>query len=183
MDKTPVAPPSPVPTTGTKASMSPGLHPRERLDVCGKPCCNGAGEGGRGAQGRLGILTMTGMVEALHRICFTRRYRSYRGFMTCLSFLVTCKHMYIFIYPVSLVSVLAWPRNHTSVQCAEVKQELKGRNQAERDHRTIQVATGIKTEGRKPVSSLSLTEPVSAPLKLITLGTLLFTHDLQSGSH
>lgn len=33
---------------------------------------------------------MTGMVEALHRICFTSRYRSYRGFMICLSFLVTC---------------------------------------------------------------------------------------------
>lgn len=36
-----------------------------------------------------GILTMTGMVEALHRICFTRRYLSYRGFMICLSLLVT----------------------------------------------------------------------------------------------
>lgn len=35
------------------------------------------------------ILTMTGMVLALHRICFTRRYLSYSGFMTCLSFLVT----------------------------------------------------------------------------------------------
>lgn len=34
-------------------------------------------------------LTMTGMVEARHRICLTRRYLSYRGFMICLSFLVT----------------------------------------------------------------------------------------------
>lgn len=50
-----------------------------------------AGKEGGGANGRNEevTLTMTGMVEALHRICFTSRYRSYRGFMICLSFLVT----------------------------------------------------------------------------------------------
>lgn len=37
------------------------------------------------------VLTMTGMVDALHRICLTRRYRSYRGFMSCLSVFVILK--------------------------------------------------------------------------------------------
>lgn len=47
MDKTPVAPPSPVPTTGTKASVSRGLHPRERLDVAANPAAKGRGEGAK----------------------------------------------------------------------------------------------------------------------------------------
>lgn len=34
---------------------------------------------------------MTGMVDALHRICLTRRYRSYSGFMSCLSAFVILK--------------------------------------------------------------------------------------------
>lgn len=36
-------------------------------------------------------LTMIGMVLALERICLTKRYLSYKGFITCRSFLVTWK--------------------------------------------------------------------------------------------
>lgn len=35
------------------------------------------------------LLTMIGMVLALERICLTKRYLSYSGFITCRSFLVT----------------------------------------------------------------------------------------------
>lgn len=37
------------------------------------------------------LLTMIGMVLALERICLTKRYLSYNGFITCRSFLVTWK--------------------------------------------------------------------------------------------
>lgn len=37
------------------------------------------------------LLTIIGMVLALERICLTKRYLSYNGFITCRSFLVTWK--------------------------------------------------------------------------------------------
>lgn len=37
------------------------------------------------------VLTIIGMVLALERICLTKRYLSYNGFITCRSFLVTWK--------------------------------------------------------------------------------------------
>lgn len=37
------------------------------------------------------LLTMIGIVLALERICLTKRYLSYNGFITCRSFLVTWK--------------------------------------------------------------------------------------------